>query len=102
MPLESLSEPIPPSLRPIETQLEAFGAWAAGGGRSGPDVHAVRVAMYRLPLPWRVALTVLYVPDRQPIEARMRRHGLTPRTLRERQLAGLLALRNVMAPKGAR
>jgi len=95
MPLPPLNSPLPPELLRTERMVEAFGAWAGRRGRSTSEVHAVRLALYRLPVPWRVALEVLYVPGRPPIEARMRRLGLTPRTLRERQVAALRALRNI-------
>lgn len=96
MPLVALAEQVPGRLRPVEERLDAYGAWAASGGRSTPEVHAVRRALYQLPDRWRVVLTLLYVPDRQPIEARMRRLRLQPRTVREAHLPALFALRNVL------
>jgi len=96
MPLPPLNDPLPLDLLGAERLVEAYGAWSARRGRSTAEVRAVRLALYRLPVPWRVALEVLYVPGRPPIEARMRRLGLTPRTLRERQVAALTALRNLM------
>lgn len=100
MALADLSAPIPPELREVEDLLRRFGVWAAGRGTqgvtAGPDVHECRRVMYQLAAPWRAALELLYVPAREPIEARMRRLRLTPRMLRERQIAALYALRNLM------
>lgn len=100
MALADLSAPIPPELRDVDDLVRRFGAWSAGSGAkgatAGTDVQECQRVMYRLASPCRVALVLLYVPAREPIEARMRRLKLTPRTMRERQIAGLYALRNLM------
>lgn len=96
MPLQPLTNPLPPELQLVERLVEAYGSWAARRGRYTADVHAVRLAMYRLPAHCRAALEVLYVASRTPISERMRRLGLKPSALREHQVEAMTVLRDLV------
>lgn len=53
------------------------------------DVEMVRAALIALPAVSRTVLLWLYVPDKEPVWAKMRRCKVPPRLMRERHLEGV-------------
>lgn len=58
-------------------------------GLTSAEAMAVHRTLQHLPAEHRTALGILYVPQRLPIQARLRIAKLTPRTCRELHAAGL-------------
>lgn len=54
-----------------------------------PEAMRVQRALAGVPMPERVALQMLYIPNRVPIFVRLRKAEISPRQCRERHLAGL-------------
>lgn len=113
---ENLSADIPAELREADELLTRYGRWACDrrhrrrcGSAEGryrapandddrqprellqPDFEALQCqrALARVPDLERVVLTVLYVPQRVPVELQLRLLRVPPRLCRERQLRGL-------------
>ncbi len=113
---ENFAADIPPELREADELLTRYGRWACDrrhrrrcGSAEGryrapandddrqprellqPDFEALQCqrALARVPDLERVVLTVLYVPQRMPVELQLRLLRVPPRLCRERQLRGL-------------
>lgn len=122
--LEDYAATIPPSLAEADELLTRFGRWAMhrhrkmrcgsaeGHYRAPPndddrqpreivmaaaDAMAVQRALARVADRERVVLTVLYVPQRLPVQAQLRILRIPARLCRERHLAGLRMFSNVHA-----
>lgn len=64
-------------------------------GMGAAEAMTVQRALIRVPDRERVALHVLYVPSRTPINAQLRLLQLTPRDVRQRHATGLLMFANL-------
>jgi hypothetical protein len=92
MPMQPLAATITPELAHVDELMQRLGDWLVGrpaGAGAEPEMLAAHAAMQRLPQQWRVALVLLYVPHREPVQARMRRLRIKPRQLRSLHKAGL-------------
>lgn len=118
---ENFAADIPLGLREADELLTRYGQWARDrmhrrrcGSAEGryrapandddrqprevlqPDFEALRCqrALARVPELERVVLAVLYVPQRIPVEVRLRWLRIPPRLCRERHLRGLRMFHN--------
>lgn len=107
---------LPSELQEADELLRRFGRWAKdrskpercgsaeGNYKSPPndddrspremmmppaDVEAVRSALRGMQTVNRTVVMWLYVPDREPVQAKMRRCGVPPRIMRERHMDGV-------------
>jgi len=121
---QNLSAEIPQSLQAADERLTRYGRWAMerlrrqrcgsaeGKYRSFQDdedraprevlLHideamACQRALARVPELERKVLTILYVPQRLPIEAQLRLAHIPPRLCQERHLRGLRMFDNLFA-----
>ena len=62
-----------------------------------PDALIAHRALIRVPEPQRIVLQILYVPQRAPIQAQLRRKHIPARLCRERHLEGLRMFANIYA-----
>lgn len=113
---EQLYAELPAELLRADDLLRRYGRWAKdrtrpqrcgsaeGNYKSAPndddrlpaevllhpsDVESVRAALKDMTPVNRTVLMWVYVPDREPIQAKMRRCGVPPRVMRERHLEGV-------------
>ena len=113
---ELLYAELPKELQDAEEILRRYGRWAKdrtrpqrcgsaeGNYKAAPndddrlpvevlmhpsDVDSVRAALKDMQPVNRMVLMWIYVPDREPIQAKMRRCGIPPRVMRERHLEGV-------------
>lgn len=126
--LEQFAADIEPGLRWVDDLMTRFGRWSqprrsartcgslegnyrapARGhddhrrepglpGMSSAEAMSVHRALQHLPEAERIALAILYIPQRLPIQARLRMAKLTPRTCREHHARGLRMLANLLGP----
>ncbi len=107
---------LPQELKEAEELLQRYGRWAmdrfkpqrcasAEGHYKAPpsdedreprevimpaaDVVLVNRALQSVPEEYRRVLMWLYVPSREPVQAKMRKTGTPPRLMQERHLAGV-------------
>lgn len=114
--LENFSADIPASLQRADYILTRYGRWAmarrvhhrcgsAEGAYRAPQNDSDRVprelvmplhdamraqrALAKVPMLERMVLAILYIPQRMPVEAQLRRLRVQPSQARERHLYGL-------------
>ncbi len=122
---ENFAADIPAHLREADELLTRYGRWACDRGRRRrcgsaegryrspandddrqprevlqPDLEALQCqrALARVPDLERVVLTILYVPQRLPVEQQLRLLRVPPRLCRERHLRGLTMFWNFFRP----
>ena len=121
---ENFAADIPPNLREADELLTRYGRWACDrpkrrrcGSAEGryrspandedrqpqevlqPDYEALQCqrALARVPDQERVVLTVLYVPQKLPVDLQLRLLRIPPRLCRERHLRGLQMFDNLLS-----
>lgn len=115
---QQLYADLPPELHEADDILVRYGRWARGGGGSGArcgsaegmyrapkddedrqpreplmpplEVERVKSALGKLPMMTLLIISWLYV-DVGGLQAKMRKHGVQPRHMRERHLEGVRA-----------